>query len=366
MHTIDDNFIFIFNNLKVMKQNFNFFDIISPKEVIISEWLSFIFDPSRNGVGNTTINKLLEAVDINQDLDNYEFISTETEVSTGNGRRMDILIKYDGLWIVIENKIESFENNYQTKDYYNYIESIKEDNKVIYIYLKPNYNNSLPKETRFKVLTYGKLINKLKQISEFEYQDKNKYKYLKEFLLSGDRFMRKEELDYNEAVLFYINNKDKMELIENEYKKQNRRLNEKLRYDILNIINASKKNYYTDDRTSTTPRNYIQYFKNDWYNNEYNVHFELLFPSEKILASNIKCSVVLHIEGKNTKDIMERFKKYNISKNRSLANIDGKPIKIDINIDFSSISNYDESVESIKQALFELIDKYEKIIDAVV
>ncbi len=368
MDIIDDNFEFLFNNVKVSKKKFDFFDIISPKEMIVSEWLSFIFDPSRNGVGNATITKLLEAIDMDYDLDSIEFISTDVEVSTDEGRRIDIIIKYKGLWIIIENKLDSTENNVQTKDYYKYIEKIKSDNKVIYVYLKPNYNKSQPTEKKFIVLTYGKLFSKLKGISEFEYNDKSKYKYLKEFILSGDRFMRKEELDYNEVIQFYINNKDKMELIENEYKMQNKRLHEKLRYDILNMINDKREDYVTDDHTSITPRNYIQYYQKHWYKEKYNIHFELMFPSEKILAKNIKCDIVLHIEGKNPTEVMNKLKKYNISKNKSksLANINGEPIKTVINIDFSNEDNYEKSILYIKEELVKLIDKYEKIINDVI
>ena len=369
MRTIDDNFIELFNKLVIDKKNISFFDIISPKEVLISEWLSFIFDPSRNGVGNLTIEKLLHSVNIDKELSELEFISTETEVSTDKGQRIDLLIKYNGLWIVIENKIDSHENGNQTKDYYEYIESKKNNNEVVYIYLKPNYNDSIPKSEHFMVLTYSRLIEELKSISEFDYQEMNKYKYLKEFLVSGDMFMENDELDINDTIRFYIKNKDTMSKIEQEYVKQNKRLHKKLRYDILNFINEKRNDsYYTDDDKSVFPRSYIQYFKSDWKNETHTgAHFELLFHTDKLLSDEINCEIVLHLEGKITEEDMNRFSEKGIARNRTLAYDlkKEKPICYAVELNFYSIEHYNNSLEKIKSLLMELIEEYEKVIDEV-
>lgn len=366
MVKIDDNFKELFNMLKIEKRQLNFFDIISPKEVIVSEWLSFIFNPSINGVGNKPVEKLLESVNVSKDLNEFEFISTDTEVTTDTNQRMDIVIKYSGLWIVIENKVESHENGYQTEAYYKYMESIKDSNDVIYVYLKPNYNISIPKQSKFIVLTYNKLISKLKEISEFDYKEKDKYKYLKEFLISGDRFMRNEELEFNSAVLFYINNKDKMKQIEQEYKEQNKRLHEKIRYDVLNIINEKRKVYITDDDRGTNPRTYIQFYKEGWKNKNHNgAHFELLFHTDQLLYDKINCDVVVHLEGKVTDEDMEKFANSGISRKKSQAFINGNPISIPIELSFISNETYKESLNKIVIELEKEIDEYESIIDNI-
>lgn len=340
---------------------------------MVSEWLSFLFDPSRNGVGNLTINKLLESINIEYNLDELNFIKTNTEEVTNKGQRMDIVIKYDGLWIVIENKIESEENGQQTEDYYNYIESIKENNKIIYIYLKPNYNKSIPKkqwnkDNGFIVLTYSSLIEKLKEISEFDYNERGKYKYLKEFIISGDRFMKNEKLEYNDAVMFYINNKQKMESIEQEYKKQNKKLHEKLRYDLLNFLNEVSNGYKTDDERGINPRNYIQYYKDGWKNENYNgAHFEILFQNEKILSDQVECNVVLHLEHHITEEYLEKLKEKGITKNRSIAFDNNKNCSISykLQLDFSSYENYDTSLQTIIEYLKKIITEYENLLDEV-
>jgi len=370
MNIIDDNFSELLKSIKIENKSINFFDIISPKEVIVSEWLAFIFDPSKNGAGNITINKLLEAIGLDYNINELNFIETTTELSTNKGQRMDIVIKYDGLWIIIENKIESEETGKQTEDYFEYIESVKGNNEVIYIYLKPNYNKSIPKKlfkdnTGFRILTYNVLIQKLKQISEFEYIEKDKYKYLKEFLVSGDRFMRNEKLEYNEAVIFYMNNKYKIEAIENEYKKQNKKLHEKLRYDLLNYLNKNGDNYKTDDDKGISPRSYIQYYLDGWKNETHNgAHFELLFHTDRILSSNVNCEVVLHLESKITEEYLEKFKLKGITKIRSLAfdTNRGQSVSYKLELDFSSIEKYNKSLEFLCKALDKIISEYQSIV----
>ena len=364
MIKIDENFIERFDMLKLENKPINFFDIISPKEVIVSEWLSFILDPSINGIGNKTIEKLLESIDIVKELDEYEFISTNTEVTTDTNQRMDIVIKYNGLWIIIENKVESHENGNQTESYYKYIESIKDDNEVIYIYLKPNYNISIPKEKEFKILTYNKLIKKLKEISEFDYKEKDKYKYLKEFLVSGVRFMKNDELDFSNAVRFYINNKDKMHQIENEYKEQNKRLHNKIRYDVLNHLREKDDSYITDDDKGTSPRTYIQFYKSSWKNNSHmGVHFELMFHTDQLLANKIECDVVLHLENRITEEDMKSFNKEGITRNRTQGCFNGVPISNQIVLTFNSNETYKESMKKILIEIDNLVNKYEFIID---
>ena len=366
MKELDDNFIQLFNSLSFNHKSMNFFDIISPKEVLISEWLSFILNPSINGVGNLPVQKLLDVLEDNHNLDELNFISTNTEVSTDKNQRIDILIKYEGLWIVIENKIDSLENGNQTEEYYKYIESIREENEAVYIYLKPNYNSSIPKEKEFRIVTYNQFMNRLKEISEFDYKEKDRYKYLKEFIISGDRFMRNEELDYNETILFYMNNIEKISRMEEEYRIQNKRLHEKLRYDILNELKEYNEEYLTDDDKGTNPRVYMQFFKKKWNNdNHMGVHYELIFGNDKLLSPHVKCSVVLHLEGHLKEEQLEAISKMGITRSRNLAydNNKNEQVLIPLQLNMSSAKEYDESRKRIIEALMSLINQYESLLD---
>ena len=364
MEIFDNDFKTQFSFLKIDKSSLDFFDIIPPKEILVSKWLEFILDPNNNGIGNLSIKKILELINKNYYIDELNFISIDTEVVTDTNKRMDIVIKYDGLWIIIENKIDSYENGEQTMDYYNYIEKIRGLNNVEYIYLKPNYNNSSPKNKEFKIITYDELINKLKEISENDYnqKEKYKYKYLKEFIISGGRFMKNknEKLEFSDSLKFYINNIDKFEMINNEYINKNKQLISNLSQAVQTILNAEENKY----SYSKGIYGFIQFFKSSWKNeNHTGAHFEIMFSNKNILGKKIKTEIVLHLEQSLNDEDITNFEKRGITKKGSLAYYDGNHIKETHVFDFSTTEKIQESIDKIANILKKYSDNYEKLID---
>ena len=364
MEILDDNFKRLFEYIKVDKRKFDFFDIIPPKEVLVSKWVEFILNPLANGVGNLPLSKLLELVNKEINLDELEFQSIETEVATDNLRRIDIFIKYDGLWVVIENKIESYENNEQTNDYYKYVESIKGNNQVVYIYLKPNYNNSLPLSNAFKVVTYDKFIGKLKEISEFDFNDKEKYKYIKEFIISGGRFMKSEEIEMSESLRFYIDNLDKFESIANDYKDKNKKLFNLISNRVLDVLNSNEIKY----KSTKSVANYIQFYKDNWKNTQHTgIHFEIMFnvsyANANVLGKKMGTDIVLHIENKIDENDLINLEVNDITKKSSQALFNNIPVKEHFELDFTTSDGINESINMIIDVLKKYRDKYEDIID---
>ena len=149
------------------------------------------------------------------------------------------------------------------------------------------------------------------------------------------------------------------------HKKQNKRLHEKLRYDLLNYLNRNGDNYKTDDDKGISPRSYIQYYLDGWKNETHNgAHFELLFHTDRILSSNVNCDVVLHLESKITEEYLEKFKLKGITKTRSLAfdNNKDQSVSYKLELDFSSIEKYNESLEFLCKALDKIISEYQSIV----
>lgn len=369
---LDNNFIEELKKIKYSERKFDFFDIISPKETLISSWLAFLFNPNLNGIGDLTIKKLLESLNLNDeyDIDTMNFENTYTEKPD----RIDILIEYDKLLIVIENKIDSYEHNNQTERYFKFIEEEKKDNKeVIYIYLKPNYNKSLPTKiydknnNGFRVLTYKELLNSLKTINESDYEEKDKYKYLKEFLISGERFMKNEEIEYTDSIKFYIENETILNQLNSEYTELNKKINTKLRFDILSYLKNLNNKYETDMDENSTARasNYIQYYLPNWKNeNRKGIHFEILINDGKVLSKNIVVTVVLHIESDIQGELLSKLEKNGFAKN---TYYNGKKIEYVLtNLDFTSNEKYEESKNKILEKLKLLVNKYEDTINRII
>lgn len=359
MSTLEDEFKNEFKLLEIKEKEFDFFDIIPPKEVFLSKWIEFILNPKINGIGNQPLQKLIELSGNNYNLNEYEYEGSYTELVTDNLKRMDIVLKYKGLWVVIENKIESLENDDQTNEYYMYINKVKGDNEVIYIYLKPNYNKSKPINHAFQIITYDNFIDSLKSITENNYIELNKYKYLKEFIISGGRFMKNEEMEITDSLKFYVDNLDKFNAIEEEYNNKNKMLLNKIELEVLAAINYPDKKY-----NCYKSGNYIQFYKNNWENEKHNgVHFEILFKESKIIGRKIKANLVLHIENNITEERLKVLESIGITKKTSQALLNGNEIKEQVMLDFTTIEAIDESIETIKTMMLTFVNKFESLID---
>lgn len=95
-------------------------------------------------------------------------VYTEFGVFSSKKRRFDILLHVhlsDGLIlpIIIENKVNSKENDEQTVDYYKWGEANYSDaskyHKPFYVFLTPLYNNKPPKQPEFIRITYQDMVD---------------------------------------------------------------------------------------------------------------------------------------------------------------------------------------------------------------
>ena len=357
-------------SLKTKKQKISFLDVINKTydENIVSNWLSFILDPDSNGIGNKPIDVLLNAVDYNKNVELGEFRGIWREESTNDNKRMDLVIRYANIWIVIENKIYSSEHNKQTKKYFDYIEEEKGKEKedpvkdVVYIYLRPDWNNpdktNIPykkykgnKDNGFRNLYYSELINGLNNIKKSDYKEKEKFIYLKNFIENGEKYYMGKEMKITKEIETYIKYMDKIQKIKNEY--------EDLRKKILNKLVGSLKeefenDYYIND--SSIRAGYIQIANKKWNrgkNTRKGIHYEIIINKfeEFVGLEKVQVCFDIHLEGDvKRKDKIELYNKYNNS-----VEVEKNPNKtVDLwfrlckqEFDFSTVENIDNQIKSI-------------------
>ncbi len=131
---------------------------IKDKEIYITQWLSFLLDPNRNGGWYGMIDCFLKCVNEESNYDRSDKVDVRSEYVFSNGRRIDLLIETSNQIIAIENKLWSSEQPNQTKDYASSLnEYNKENKKLICIYLKPELNGSCPEDKIFQIVTYNTL-----------------------------------------------------------------------------------------------------------------------------------------------------------------------------------------------------------------
>ena len=374
---------------KLKNVRYNFLDVIKENcyhEYLISNWLEFLLNPTKNGVGNEIIKALLRCTEEYKqecfDIDNQEFESIEREATTDNHKSIDLLIKYSERWIVIENKINALETcdegigYFQTNEYYNYIsdqDEIKNGKvKATYIYLKPRKNISKPKNGNFEQVYYENFIDELKKINiEFYPEDERyKYRYLEEFENIGECFMEKN-YGIDDEVKFCAKYMTEINTIIKNYEHRNKILWDKISNEIE--CNFKEEGYKICQKIC-----WIQLYKEKWKNNNNNgVHFELGFKQgsdNKILGrENVDNVIVqLHAESGTPEKVLQRLENDNIvkkSKNslylcQKEENGRLKEICISKEVyDFSSEEKINESIEKIEKNFKILIEQYENIID---
>lgn len=339
-------------------ENTTFLSVIESeyKENVITSFLKFILDPNQNGIGWLPLNKLLEILDISYEFtdEDLEYIDISQEYGIKNNRRIDLVIKTRELWIVIENKINAWEQINQTKDYFEYIENIKEDEDVVYIYLKPNYNKSEPdKDTDFKSLIYSDFIKKLEEITIDDYIDKEKYKFLNEFIKHSRRyFMQETQVDFaNEYVEFYIKNKESINKITKVYSEESQRLYKIFQEMIKNKLNQNA----TDEFLGKGQRWWFPLYRKSWGDVlDWVVHYEILVNDflEILGKKSVEIRFSVHVEKEASKYI-------DIFKEEGVEHRIGEFTK---KYDFTTNKEFEESTEDIVNDLRKLDKEYgEKI-----
>ena len=372
-----------FSKIKVIPLKSTFLDVINKThdENIVSNWLSFIFNPDENGIGNKPIELLLNSVGCEYELENDNFKEIHREETTDNGRkRMDIVIKYSKLWIIIENKIDSFEHDKQTEKYFNYIEEKRKNERkkrirAEYIYLRPDWNQpddeNVPAKKfngkeGFRNLFYSELIKQLKKINTSDYKESEKFEYLKEFIKVGEKYYMGKEIKITDDIAIYIKHKKNITDIQKKYNEINNNIREKLENRLKNQF--EKDNNYFVNRAGP----YYQIVKNNWKNIN-NIHYEILyygFPS-LLGEKNAKINYDIHIEGKAVSN--ENIEKIIIPQMKEKYGIKPDPtrsksiwFKLSNNDDVYNFENeeeIDKSIDKIVERMKEIDKKYTKEID---
>ena len=337
-----------FDNLKIKKRPKTFLQVLGKtyNEGLVSNFISYFLD-ERN-TKRDVIMKILSMTSKNKDdafinlLEDSIFESIENEVSISSKSRIDIIIKYSNFWIVIENKIFAHESKAnQTIDYEREIERLNNKKLPIkFIYLKPRFNESNPSNSNFTELLYDDVLNILEKLSEDDLKDKEDFLYLQDFIKHIKEFlMQNNQIIDEQAILFYVNNKEKIDYIA------------KQQDNVLNLIVESIENEFPLPYKVHQTLSYIQIYKESWDNKgKTGIHFEIL-PNRSFnaLVDNkpTRLKFCLHNE-QTTKDKYPSIQKVDYCVENFL---------------FNSVENIQNSIQDILKILHELVEKYEKTID---
>jgi len=338
--------------VKIKKIPTTFLGIINKNfdEITISRCMAFLLNPEYTTL--KVIEQLLlisqeknDETDFlqlfNDDITEFESIDIEEQISSRS--RIDIIIKFSTFWIVIENKINSYENNDQSLKYE---EDLKEYTNlpIKYICLKPQYNQCNIKNKKFCNVFYNQIVDLLKTITKYEIKEEENYCYIEDFIKHMEGFLMNEnELQISEDVEFYIDNRKIIDEILENYNKQCELVKNKLRELV-------QKRFGEEYEIYCSKYGYIQIWKKSWNNDNCNgIHYEILCDFRHIIGYDIKVQFAVHNEAR-TRKIYPQIKHQTIKENK---------------YKFDNSKNIQTSIDEIINEMYNIAKVHNMIIDEI-
>jgi len=276
-------------------------------ENYISDYLAFVLDPDRNGIGAQPLNKILDYfTEEDNSLSKDDNIEINREFTLSNNRRIDLLINInDSLIIGIENKVFAAESQNQTSDYAKNIKNMFGDDKdYLFIFLTKGGKEAASEE--FMSLTYKNLVSLLKKVV-FDFSENiRKSIYYQDFIIHLEEFiMRDNAFDITKKTELYIKNKKMIQDLQESFNKNSEMIFNYIKSYIRERVREKFNNgeWQFDFSRPNTNRSYQQIFKNNWNShNNLRIHFEYHFHPYSLLSEN-EIAFMLDIEDSNK----ERF-----------------------------------------------------------
>lgn len=192
-------------------------------ENFISDYLAYILDPERNGIGTEPLHAFLALAFENAAAIDLEQVDIEREYTfhTPSFGRIDFLIrlgeKGESGVIGIENKIYSSEGGNQTTAYARGMKEDFLDCDHFLIFLTPS--RSLPTSGEFKAVSYADLVRALREIRFPVLNDIHKSVIWEDFLAHLEEYivMAKGKLELSGKTRLYLEYWRELESLRNAY-----------------------------------------------------------------------------------------------------------------------------------------------------
>lgn len=270
-------------------------------ENFISDYIAYILDPERNGIGTEPLQALLSLAFENVadiDLEQVD-IKREYEFDDPSLGRIDFLIQLgeqdDSGVIGIENKIYSSEGVNQTNAY---AKGIKEDFKDCgdhyLIFLTPD--GRLPVSKDFRAVSYIDLLQSLREIRYPVLNDIHKSVIWEDFLAHLEEYivMVKGKLELSGKTRLYLEYRKELEGLNYAYQQDANKV-----YDhvIASIQNAFDEGW----QFNFLGRNsYQEIRRNLWDFSKFYLFYQYLFSRDNLLKRERIPSFMLGVYPKNT------------------------------------------------------------------
>jgi len=281
-------------------------------ENFINDYLAYILNPEKNGIGSAPLLRLIKFVAEDVEVNDFESVEIIREHPLGESGRIDLLILIDGNYAVgIENKTLSSEGYNQTQKYVKALERQLEDYELFYIFLTPDGRKA--SSSKFQPVSYKQLLDILKNVQFDWKKDIRKSLIWDDFLLHLEFYiaMGQDNLQLSEKAKLYVNHHEMIEDIRRAYEQDARNIFE---YIFTKIKYSLGGGWLFDFKDS---RFYQQIWKESWRRNGLWVHYEFWYGLNFLTGTDFKFMV--DVEG--NRSVKDRFMQlFETEYNRTLKN----------------------------------------------
>lgn len=207
-----------FNKFQILAKTSNIFEILGVQtyEIRHSNFLSWLFDPNGNhGLGPDFLKKFLNDIAIDDrsnqlsivDLQSFDYSNVRIYREWKN---IDILIVFDNLTVVIENKILHYETKNQLNNYRQIIKKTFNTPISVFVFLNPDGQESSQNDVYINY-SYESLITYIEQIINLYDSINNRIKiYLEDYIsnlrnnimANGEKYMLANKIYNQHRALF--------------------------------------------------------------------------------------------------------------------------------------------------------------------
>lgn len=271
-------------------------------ENFISDYLAYILDPIRNGIGIEPIACLLSILDSDITLD-FDDVKIERERSLKEGLeegRIDLLIQIDEKVVLgIENKIFASEGKSQTHYYERAIHKEFPNHRHYFIYLSRDKHKASSKE--FRPISYRDLVKLFRKISFDWKEDIRKSVLWDDFLTHLEVYIMKN-IEFSDKAKLYAEHYDLIKDIEQNFMQEWGQL-------IDYLTSVFEENYPRPEWkvvfNKPTVKTYHQIYKMSWKKRECWVHYEYFFSPDRLYKKQFQFMV--DVEGNQPERFFSLF-----------------------------------------------------------
>ncbi len=248
-------------------------------ENFISNYLAYVLDPQRNGLGDAPLSVLLSLAgcQIEPDLDE---VKISREFTLADSSRIDLLIIIgEELVLGIENKIFASEGSQQTQKYERMIRAAFPDHQCWYIFLTPE--KTAASSEAFYPLSYREMLQAFRKIAFDWKADIRKSVLWDDFLTHLEAYivMDKNFSAFSEKTRLYIENYQMIKDIERSFLQDWERL---ISYLTSLVGEQYPEPDWVVDFSEAPSRNWHQISKSSWRGTGYFIHYEFWFSPEML------------------------------------------------------------------------------------